>query len=112
MIRSALIAVLASLPLAVAADGLDVGAVMKRLAAEPAAQVAFTEKKYSSLLAAPAESSGTLAYRKPDVVEKSVIAPKAERYRIAGDKLTVSRDGKERSIALGSQPVLAAFAAS
>jgi hypothetical protein len=111
MIRSALFT-LVLLPLAAAANGLDVAAVMKRLAAEPTSQAAFTEEKHSSLLAAPAKSSGTLLYRKPDIVEKAVTAPRAERYRIAGDKLTFTRDGKERSLTLASNPVLAAFAAS
>ena len=95
-----------------AAEGLDMGRLMRALAAAPAGKVEFRELKHSSLLATPVESRGTLSYRRPDVVEKDVVAPRAERFRIEGDTLSVTRDGKTRSIPLASQPVLAAFAAS
>jgi len=94
------------------ANGFDVSSLMKRLAAAPAGEVKYVEKKHSILLAAPVDSSGTLAFRKPDVVEKNVLTPRVERYRIAGDELTVTHGGRERRVALSSQPLLAAFAAS
>lgn len=96
----------------VAAQAFGVGELMKRLAAAPAGQVPYVEKKHSPLLAAPVDSRGTLGFTKPDIVEKVVLAPRAERYRIAGDELTVTRGGRERKLALSSQPLLAAFAAS
>lgn len=94
------------------ASALDLAVVMKRLAAEPGAKVEYREQKHSSLLATPVESAGTLSYQRPDVVEKNVATPRAERFRIAGDTLSVTRAGKERRIPLSSQPLLAAFAAS
>ncbi len=94
------------------ANALDLALVMKRLAAEPGTKVEYREQKFSSLLATPVESTGTLSYQRPDVVEKNVATPRAERYRIAGDTLSVTRAGKERRIPLSSQPLLAAFAAS
>lgn len=103
---------LLSLALPAAAQGFGVGELMKRLAAAPAGQVPYAEKKHSSLLAAPLDSRGTLSFTKPDVVEKVVTAPRAERYRIAGDELTVTHGGRDRKMALSSQPLLAAFAAS
>ena len=90
----------------------DVAHLMRLLAESPSAQVPYVERKYSELLTGPVESSGTLVYRRPDIVEKNVTAPRPESYRIAGQELRVTRGGKERRIALASEPLLAAFAAS
>ncbi len=94
------------------AEGFDLGRLMQLLAAAPAGEVPYTEKKYSSLLATPLVSSGTLAYRRPDTVEKITLKPRAEHFRISGQELMVKRNGKEFRIALSSQPLLDAFAAS
>lgn len=94
------------------AAGFELEQLMPLLAATPAADVAFTEKKYSDLLSKPVQSSGRLVYRRPDVVEKNVETPRRESYRFVGDQLLVVRNGVERRMALSSQPLLAAFAAS
>jgi hypothetical protein len=94
------------------ATAFDLPQLMQLLAATPSSEVAYVEKKYSVLLAEPVVSSGTLSYARPDVVEKNVTAPREERYRIAGQELTVTRKGSARRIALSSEPLLAAFAAS
>ena len=94
------------------AQSLDLSQLMQLLAAVPATEVAFTEKKFSSLLSTPVVSSGKLVYRRPDIVEKNIETPRRESYRFAGEELVITRDGKERRIPLSSQPLLAAFAAS
>ena len=94
------------------AQSLDLPRLMQLLAAVPAAEVPYTEKKFSSLLSAPVVSSGKLLYRRPDIVEKNIETPRKESYRFVGEELVVTRDGKERRIPLSSQPLLAAFAAS
>lgn len=96
----------------VRADAFDLVRLMQLLAATPAAEVAFVEKKYSNLLSEPVVSSGKLSYRRPDVVEKNLESPRKERYRFAGDDLLLVRNGTEKRIPLSSQPLLAAFAAS
>ena len=96
----------------VRAGGFDLMQLMQLLAASPAAEVSFTEKKYSILLSEPVISSGKLLYRHPDVVEKNIELPRKERYRFAGDELLLVRNGTEKKIPLSSQPLLAAFAAS
>jgi hypothetical protein len=53
-----------------------------------------------------------LVYRRPDVVEKNIESPRKERYRFVGDELLLLRNGAEKRIALSSQPLLQAFAAS
>lgn len=94
------------------AGPFDLARLMQLLSLAPAVEVSYTEKKYSSLLAEPIVSSGTLSYRRPDTVEKNMTAPRSERFRIAGEELIVVRDGAERRFPLSSQPLLAAFAAS
>lgn len=94
------------------ANGFDLSRLMQLLAATPATDASFVEKKYSSLLAEPVVSSGILVYRRPDVVEKNIESPRKERYRFVGDELLLLRNGAEKRIALSSQPLLQAFAAS
>jgi hypothetical protein len=94
------------------AGKFDLVRLMQLLSLAPEAEVPYTEKKYSSLLAEPIESSGTLSYRRPDTVEKNMTAPRNERFRIAGEELIVVRNGSERRFPLSSQPLLQAFAAS
>ena len=94
------------------ADSFDLPHLMQLLAAAPEGAVPYTEKKYSSLLAAPLVSSGTLSYRRPDTVEKITLTPRQERFRISGQELIVTRNGREHRISLSSQPLLDAFAAS
>ena len=94
------------------ADSLDIARLMQLLAATPAVEVSFVEKKYSSLLSEPVVSSGKLIYQRPDVVEKNIELPRKEHYRFAGDELLLVRSGAEKRIPLSSQPLLLAFAAS
>ena len=56
----------------------DVARLMQLLSTAPESEVAYTEKKYSSLLTEPVVSSGTLAFRGPDTVEKNTLLPRKE----------------------------------
>jgi hypothetical protein len=105
------ILLLAALP-AWAAPAFDQTRLMQLLAESPSSEVQYVEKKYSALLSEPVTSSGTLAYVRPDVVEKNMTAPRQESYRFAGRELVVTRKGAEKRIVLSSEPLLAAFAAS
>lgn len=94
------------------ADNFDIARLMQLFSQAPESEVAYTEKKYSSLLAEPVVSSGTLAYRRPDTVEKNMTAPRKERFRITGAELIMLRNGLEKRFPLSSQPLLSALAAS
>ena len=94
------------------ADNFDIARLMQLFSQAPESEVAYTEKKYSSLLAEPVVSSGTLAYRRPDTVEKNMTAPRKERFRIIGEELIMVRNGLEKRFPLSSQPLLSALAAS
>jgi hypothetical protein len=94
------------------AGDFDVARLMQLLNTTPEGEVAYTEKKYSSLLNEPVVSSGTLAFHRPDTVEKNTLLPRKESFRIAGEELIVARKGAEKRFPLSSQPLLSAFAAS
>lgn len=94
------------------AESFDLARLMQLLSLAPEAEVAYSEKKYSNLLTEPIVSSGTLAFSRPDTVEKNTVLPRKERFRIAGEELIVARKGREKRYPLSSQPLLAAFAAS
>jgi Outer membrane lipoprotein carrier protein LolA-like len=94
------------------APALDLAHLMQLLSESGSSEVPYVEKKFSALLSQPVVSSGTLVYRRPDVVEKNMAAPRQESFRIVGQELTVTRQGTQRRIALSSEPLLAAFAAS
>lgn len=96
----------------VQAQSFDLVRLMQLLNAAPTPEVPYTEKKYSSLLAEPVLSSGTLAFRRPDTVEKNMKLPRNERYIITADELVLVRGNSEKRLPLSSQPLLSAFAAS
>ena len=67
---------------ALPAAALDVPGLMKLLAATSEVTKPYTERKFSPLLVASVDSSGTLRYKRPDLLEKQVTKPRSERYRI------------------------------
>jgi hypothetical protein len=112
MRRAGLAILLLVAGIARAAPVFDLARLMELLAASPSGEVPYVEKKFSALLSEPVVSSGTLSYRRPDVVEKNMQAPRQESLRIAGGEITVTRNGTQKRMALSGEPLLAAFAAS
>ena len=77
-------------------------------------QARFTERKFSALLKAPVESSGTLVFRAPDLLEKRTVAPQRESVRIEGNVVTyegapLGGNVQKRTFALSDAPLLAAL---
>ena len=74
----------------------------------------FSERKFSTLLKAPIESSGTLIFRAPDILEKLTSEPQRESVRIEGNTVTyegapVRGRTQRRTFALSEAPLLAAL---
>ena len=109
---SRLLVLLLALGTALPASAFDLERLMQLLSASPPSEMPYVEKKYSALLSEPVVSSGRLAYRRPDIVEKNMESPRQEGFRIAGRELVVTRNGTQRRIALANHPPLAALAAS
>ena len=76
-------------------------------------QARFTERKFSALLKAPVESSGTLVFRAPDYLEKRTVEPLRETVTIDGNVVTyesaAARGAQKRTFALSDAPLLAAL---
>ena len=77
----------------------------------------FAERKFSALLKAPIESSGTMIFRSPDILERETIEPQRESVRIQGGVVTyegaaVRGQTQKRSFALTDAPLLAALVES
>lgn len=102
-----------SLP-ASAEDPFGLPALMRALAAVPAAQARFTEVRRMQVLSAPLELRGTLRYVRPDRLERQVQFPFEETIRIEGDRVSVdsAARGVRRSYALASLPAAHALVES
>jgi len=96
------------------AAALELDALMGLLAAVPAAKNNFTETKHSALLSAPLVLKGTLAYQRPDRLEKNVLSPYDERTVIAAGTVTVENRTlkKTSTFSLGSSAAVAALVES
>ncbi len=74
----------------------------------------FAERKFSALLKAPVESSGTLIFLAPGYLEKRTVEPQRETVKIEGSVVTyesaaVRGGAQKRTFALSDAPLLAAL---
>ena len=88
--------------------------LFSELGARRERQARFTERKFSALLKTPIESSGTLIFRAPDLLEKRTVEPQRETVKIEGSVVTYEsaalRGGAgKRTFALSDAPLLAAL---
>lgn len=99
------------LPTAIQAAPVSLPELMRLFAQVERRSVSYTEQQYMDFLDMPLQSSGTLTFRAPDYLEKSV-DNRGGSYRVQGQQLQVEQNGELRSIALESYPALAAFVAA
>ena len=88
--------------------------LFSELGAQRERHARFSERKFSALLKAPVQSSGTLIFRAPDYLEKRTVEPQRETVRIEGSVVTyesaAQRGGaQKRTFALSDAPLLAAL---
>ena len=74
----------------------------------------FSERKFSTLLKKPVESSGTLIFRAPGYLERRTVEPQRETVRIEGNAVTyesAAANGavQSRTFSLSESPLLAAL---
>ena len=113
--RAGLAAFLAAAAVAaVPAPAWSIVELMQVLAAVESATATFVETRHSALLKAPLVLQGTLAYRRPDRVEKHVLSPYDERIVVEGGRLTVENRARSsrKNIAVSGAPALAALVES
>jgi hypothetical protein len=103
-----LIALLAA-PAAAMAAG-DAGDLLRKMAPKTPATHAFVEVRQSRLLRRPSVSAGTLEYRGPGQLVKSVRKPLERRFEVDGTVARLSQGtGPVRNFDLGNVPELRAI---
>ncbi len=95
----------------------ELARLFSELGARRERQARFNERKFSALLKAPIESSGTLTFRAPDFLEKRTVEPQPESVRIEGNVVTYEGSPmggavQTRTFALSDAPLLAALSES
>lgn len=77
------------------------------------ADVAFTERRYLSVLDTPLELSGRLTYQAPDRLAKHTLEPVAESFFIEGGAVRIEKPGKPaQELSIDDHPLLYALAIS
>lgn len=67
-------------------------------------EATFIERREIALLDRAQLSRGRLSFRAPDSFVRETLAPRAERMAVQGNTLTLSRDGRSRTLQLDSSP--------
>lgn len=80
--------------------------ILARIARRGAHETRFVEQRFLRFLDAPVESSGRLSYRPPDRLERHTDKPKPESMILEGDTLSMTRDGKTRSLSVTQLPAV------
>jgi hypothetical protein len=82
---------------------------MELMANVTAREDRFTETKTMAMLTRPLVLTGTLAYRRPDRVEKHVLTPYEEYILVQGDQLILSGKEGTKRIGVKSHPLIWSF---
>lgn len=114
LLAAVLVPTLALPPLPARAADFELPALMELLAAVPASKDSFSETRHSAVLSAPLLLKGTLAYTRPDRLEKQVLAPYEERTVVAGNSVTMENRAlqQSRTFSLASSSPISAFVES
>ena len=94
------------------AGTIQVERILSRLATGGRREARFVERKFLQILDAPIESSGRLAFKPPRRLERVTEKPKAETLVLDGDTMSMTRDGRTRTIAASQLPAVAAMVGS
>lgn len=107
------LAAIALSPITAHAADDELTRLFAELGAKRERQAKFVERKFSALLKAPVESSGTLSFRAPDLLERRTETPQRETVRIEGNTVSYEsaamRGGGKRTFSLSDAPPLAAL---
>ncbi|HEX7866359.1 MAG TPA: LolA-related protein [Variovorax sp.] len=91
---------------AFAATGFDLPELMTLLAKQKSGEARFTEQRFVHGLEGPLDASGTLSFDAPDKLVRRTLSPRVETMAVEGNTLTLSRGGRNRTLALDSMPEL------
>lgn len=86
--------------------------ILARIARRGAHETGFVEQRFLRFLDEPVESSGRLSYRPPDRLERITDKPRPESMVLDGDTLSMTRDGRTRSLSVSQLPAVGALVGS
>ncbi|MFM9922950.1 LolA-related protein [Variovorax sp. H27-G14] len=84
----------------------DLPELMSLLAKQKSGEARFTEQRFVHGLEGPLDASGTLSFDAPDKLVRRTLSPRIETMAVEGNTLTLSRGGRNRTLALDSMPEL------
>jgi len=102
-------ALMAAAVLALPAHALELPELMALLAHKRSGEARFTEQRQVKGLDAPLTSSGTLSFAAPDRFTRKTTAPRPESMVVDGNIVTLTRNGRTRSLALDASPEMEAI---
>ncbi|WP_369662204.1 LolA-related protein [Variovorax sp. V15] len=88
------------------AAAFDLPELMTLLAKQKSGEARFTEQRFVHGLEGPLDASGTLSFDAPDKLVRRTLSPRVETMAVEGNTLTLSRGGRNRTLALDSMPEL------
>lgn len=96
------------------AQGWELDALLRDMAAVPASRTRFVETRHVALLTRPLELKGSLTYERPNRLIKHVESPFDEMLTVDGEALSLvnKTKGEQRFISLREQPALRALVES
>jgi len=86
------------------AHALDLPALAAMLAGRTAGEARFSEQRWVKGLDQPLAASGTLSFAAPDRFTRRTLEPRPETLAVEGNRLTMSRGGRSRTLALDAMP--------
>jgi hypothetical protein len=84
----------------------DLPELMSLLSRQKSGEARFTEQRFVHGLEGPLDASGTLSFDAPDKLVRRTLSPRIETMAVEGNTLTLSRGGRNRTLALDSMPEL------
>jgi outer membrane lipoprotein-sorting protein len=87
-----------------AATAFDLAQLMRTLATTRAGEATFVERREVAMLDRTLESSGRLSFKAPDTFVRETLEPRRERMAVTGNTLTLTQDGRTRTMELDAAP--------
>ena len=96
-------------PAPAGAQGLELGALMRRMAERKSGEARFSEERIVSGLDSPLTANGTLSFQAPDRFTRRTLHPTQESMEVQGRTLLLKRGGRTRQMDMDGIPELAAL---
>lgn len=108
-VRTIVIGLLAALLALPASAAFEFTELMALLGARRSGEARFVEQRQVQGFDAPLRSSGVLSFEAPDRFTRRQLEPRAETMSVQGNAVSLTRNGRTRSMTLDSAPEMTAI---